>query len=326
MPFLFSLLSSLFTHFPQLAHYFLFFTFKEANEIALSCLKSDSTNADALYVQALCLNQKDYTRGLQCLERVIKFDPDHEKAKILLRKMKIFKQKEQLGKSSFEFRCAFSRFLRAYFSSMTFSKHFFYSLSGNALLKEEKFNEAISHYSEAIQISPMDNSLLSNILYNRAVARSKLGFIRDAISDCTNAIKNSWTYTQFLKLRAKCHMNMRNFRKSVEDYEALVKFDKSIEVETMLREARNALQRSQSSNYYDILDIDRKATQEDIKKAYKKLALIHHPDKHSDAPPNEKEEQQEIFKKISAANDVLSDPTKRATYDQKVNRNSFFKN
>lgn len=121
-------------------------------------------------------------------------------------------------------------------------------------------------------------------------------------------------------------MNMRNFRKSVEDYEALVKFDRSIEVETMLREARNALQRSQSSNYYDILDIDRKATQEDIKKAYKKLALIHHPDKHSDAPPNEKEEQQEIFKKISAANDVLSDPTKRATYDQKVNRNSFFKN
>lgn len=196
-----------------------------------------------------------------------------------------------------------------------------FSSQGNALLNEGKYKEAISNYSEALEISPIENAIVPTILYNRAIARSKIGFIRDAINDCTNAIKNSWTYAKFLRLRAKCHMSMRNFRKSVEDYEALLKIDKSNDVETMLKEAQFALQRSQSNNYYDILDIDRKATSDDIKKAYKKLALFHHPDKHSDASQNDKQEQQEIFKKINVANDTLSDSVKRTAYDQMINKN-----
>lgn len=189
------------------------------------------------------------------------------------------------------------------------------------MLQQGKYREAISNYSEAIAISPIENAIVPKILYNRAVASSKIGFIRDAINDCTTAIKNSWTYTQFLKLRAKCHMNMRNFRKVVEDYEALVKIEKSNETEEMLRKARFALERSQSDNYYDILEIDRTAAVEDIKKSYKKLALIHHPDKHSNASDNETKEQQEIFKKISVAYEVLSDPVKRRAYDRKIKRN-----
>lgn len=192
---------------------------------------------------------------------------------------------------------------------------------GNALLQQGKYKEAISNYSKAIEISPIENAILSKILYNRAVASSKIGFVRDAINDCTKAIKNSWTYTQFLKLRATLHMNMRNFRKSVEDFEALVKIDRSNDVAEMLRNAQFALKRSQSDNYYDILDIDQKATIEDVKRSYKKLALIHHPDKHSNAPHNETQEQQETFKRISVAYEVLSDPVKRKAYDQEVNRN-----
>lgn len=188
------------------------------------------------------------------------------------------------------------------------------------MLQQGKYREAISSYSEAIEISPIENAILPKILYSRAEARSKIGFIRDAINDCTNAIKSSWTYTQFLKLRAKCYMNMRNFRKSVEDYDALVKIEKSCENEEMLKKAQLALKRSQSDNYYDILEIDRTATAEDIKRSYKKLALIHHPDKHSNAPHNETQEQQEIFKRVSVAYEVLSDSAKKKAYDQKVNK------
>lgn len=108
---------------------------------------------------------------------------------------------------------------------------------------------------------------------------------------------------------------MRNFQKAVEDCETLFENEKSNEVKTMLEQAQSALKRSQSNNFYDILDIERSASQEGIKKAYKKLALIHHPDKHSDAPPDEITEQQEIFKKIGNAYEVLSDPQKKADYD-----------
>lgn len=62
-------------------------------------------------------------------------------------------------------------------------------------------------------------------------------------------------------------------------------------------------------DYYKILGVDKTASQEDIKKAYRKLAIKHHPDKGGDA---------ETFKKISEAYDVLGDPVKREEYDNPV--------
>lgn len=61
-----------------------------------------------------------------------------------------------------------------------------------------------------------------------------------------------------------------------------------------------------SENLYDILGVQKSASLDDIKKSYKKLAIKHHPDKGGD---------EEIFKKISNAYNILSDEQKRAEYD-----------
>jgi len=63
-------------------------------------------------------------------------------------------------------------------------------------------------------------------------------------------------------------------------------------------------------NYYDILGVDRIASEQDIKKAYKKMALKFHPDKNKDPGAEEK------FKEIAEAYDVLADTDKRATFDR----------
>eukprot|EP00127_Corallochytrium_limacisporum_P004566 Clim_evm6s168 gene=Clim_evmTU6s168 len=63
-------------------------------------------------------------------------------------------------------------------------------------------------------------------------------------------------------------------------------------------------------NLYDILGVDRHATEHEIKKAYRKLALKYHPDKQPS------EEDAEKFKEISVAYAVLSDPNKRQRYDR----------
>lgn len=63
-------------------------------------------------------------------------------------------------------------------------------------------------------------------------------------------------------------------------------------------------------DYYSLLGVDRNASQEEIKKAYRRLALQYHPDRN---PGNK--EAEEMFKKISEAYQVLSDPEKREMYD-----------
>ena len=65
-------------------------------------------------------------------------------------------------------------------------------------------------------------------------------------------------------------------------------------------------------DYYEILGIKKTANDDDIKKAYRKLALKFHPDK---AKPEDKESHEEKFKKISDAYSVLSDPEKMKNYD-----------
>ena len=67
---------------------------------------------------------------------------------------------------------------------------------------------------------------------------------------------------------------------------------------------------TQSKDYYKILGISRDATQEDIKKAFRKLALKYHPDRHKGD-----KEAEERFKDINEAYAVLSDPEKRRQYD-----------
>ncbi|KAF5938921.1 hypothetical protein HYC85_023180 [Camellia sinensis] len=65
-------------------------------------------------------------------------------------------------------------------------------------------------------------------------------------------------------------------------------------------------------DYYNILEVNKNATDEDLKKSYRKLAMKWHPDKN----PNNKKQAEAKFKQISEAYDVLSDPQKRAIYDQ----------
>ena len=64
-------------------------------------------------------------------------------------------------------------------------------------------------------------------------------------------------------------------------------------------------------DYYEILGVSRNADADEIKKAYRKLAMQYHPDRHAG-----NKEYEEKFKEMSEAYEVLSDPRKRQQYDQ----------
>ena len=67
---------------------------------------------------------------------------------------------------------------------------------------------------------------------------------------------------------------------------------------------------TQKRDYYDILGVSKNASEDDLKKAFRKLAFQYHPDRNKEASAEEK------FKEINEAYQVLSDPEKRSQYDR----------
>merc|ERR1712050_812609 len=75
------------------------------------------------------------------------------------------------------------------------------------------------------------------------------------------------------------------------------------------------LKKSKRKDYYKILGVEKNANDDEIKKAYRKRALVHHPDRHSGASEDEKKEHERKFKEVGEAYGVLSDTKKRSRYD-----------
>ena len=73
-----------------------------------------------------------------------------------------------------------------------------------------------------------------------------------------------------------------------------------------------------TSNYYKILEIDKEASSDDIKRSYRRLSLKYHPDKNANDP-----EKTEKFKLVTEAYEILSDPNRKRQYDMSINQESF---
>ena len=69
---------------------------------------------------------------------------------------------------------------------------------------------------------------------------------------------------------------------------------------------------SDKKDYYEVLGVEKNATDEEIKKAYRKMAKKYHPD----ANPDNKQEAEAKFKEVNEAYETLSDSQKRQMYDQ----------
>ena len=102
---------------------------------------------------------------------------------------------------------------------------------------------------------------------------------------------------------------LRTFRRALEV--ALSDEDKNT-AKQKVQEAEVALKQSKEKNYYKILEVSRRATKKEIKKAYKEKALKWHPDKN----PDNVEHAEKMFSEIAEAYEVLSDDEMRAKFDR----------
>lgn len=115
---------------------------EEANDIAIGIMKIDSTNCDAIYVRGLTLYYSDnLEKGIMHFERTLMLDPDHKRAKLMRTKSRSLKERKE---------------------------------QGNECFKTGKYREALTIYTEALNIDPLNKEINSKLYYNRALVNNKV--------------------------------------------------------------------------------------------------------------------------------------------------------
>merc|ERR1711993_196453 len=98
-------------------------------------------------------------------------------------------------------------------------------------------------------------------------------------------------YFKAILRRAKSYMDLEMYDEAVRDYELANKMDRgNQEVRQLLQQAKLEVKKAKRKDYYKILGVSKTANDDEIKKAYRKRALVHHPDRHSSATEEEKTE------------------------------------
>eukprot|EP00441_Pelagodinium_beii_P016877 CAMPEP_0197676280 /NCGR_PEP_ID=MMETSP1338-20131121/86533_1 /TAXON_ID=43686 ORGANISM="Pelagodinium beii, Strain RCC1491" /NCGR_SAMPLE_ID=MMETSP1338 /ASSEMBLY_ACC=CAM_ASM_000754 /LENGTH=216 /DNA_ID=CAMNT_0043256927 /DNA_START=39 /DNA_END=686 /DNA_ORIENTATION=+ len=117
-------------------------------------------------------------------------------------------------------------------------------------------------------------------------------------------------------------LDEKSWQKFSERDKARAKTDPNFKPQDSDFEAPKAHKYEKNINYYKTLGIDEYATNDEVKKAYRKLSLAYHPDKQTSKSQEEKEEAAQIFMEIKNAYKTLSDDPTRRQYDYERDRDT----
>jgi DnaJ family protein C protein 7 len=245
---------------------------RKAQDIAISMLRENNQDPDALMIRARAYyGLGESEQALKTLKMCLGLDPDMKPAIKLLRTVqKLTRTKEE----------------------------------GNNAFKAKDYRKAIELWSEALGVDPQNKDMNSKILQNRAQAYINLKEYENAINDCDEALKLDPSYVKAQKMRAKAYGGAGNWEEAIRDYKAVAEANPGEKgIQEDIRRAEFELKKAQRKDYYKILGVSKDASESEIKKAYRKLAIQYHPDKNRDGEAGD-----EKFKEIGEAYETLIDP------------------
>lgn len=244
----------------------------EAQNIVMSLLRQNSQDPEALVLRGRVLYyQGENDKAMQSFRAAVSCDPDFKDAIKWLRIVqKLDRMKEE----------------------------------GNVEFKAGRLENAITKYTEALEVDPSNRGINAKLLQNRAQCRIKLKQYDEAIKDADRAFALDNSYFKARKTKANALGLSGKWEDAVKEWKALQQDDP--EDRTIPKEVRKAeleFKKSQRKDYYKIMGLEKDAGPDDIKKAYRKMAVKLHPDKN----PGD-EEAEAKFKDMQEAYETLSDP------------------
>jgi len=257
----------------------------QASKIASLVLRQEPHNVEALFVRGKALFRSgSLDHAATHFAQALRLDPDFSPAREALKIVRAVERAKKDGNDAFS--------------------------SGN-------YEAAIEFYTGALQADAKEETptVRAQLFCNRAAALELLGQLEEAVQDCNRALSLDANYLKAYLRRARAYTRMERYEEAVRDYEQAKKLDpENTDVRHRLREAKLELKKSKRKDYYKLLGVPKDANDDQIKKAYRKLALQWHPDKHGHSPEAALKAEA-MFKEVGEAFSVLSDAKKRQRYD-----------
>ena len=188
-----------------------------------------------------------------------------------------------------------------------------YKVRGNNEFHAKRYAAALEQYTAGLNLTFEDDAFRAILHANRAAAYQAMRRFCDAVMDCCVSHHLDPTYLRALQRRADAYLSMGDWPGAARDLATLAP-SMGPECSAKLAEARRKSQKGTSIDHYAVLGVSTAATAAEIKQAYRKLALRHHPDKAPAAPPL-RAAAEALFKHVAQAYAVLSDADARRKYD-----------
>jgi len=296
----------------KLQSYIITEQYDDAYTLSSTLLRSLSNNdCTILYYRSYILYQRGLIQdSLKHLKQILRIDPDHTLSQKLYKALRALSQCKDLGDVEYK--------------------------NGN-------YEKAYEYYSTALDDTthPISIGLYkSKLYYNRSCTLYNLKKYAECITDCNAALRIDDEYVKVYTRRGNAYVNLescteRDCRSAIQDFEKAMELverqstssgqkgsaadDKQIkELKSKIHETEVQIKRLKQKDFYKILGVSRNATQNEIKKSYRKMALKFHPDRQSSKSQEEKEKAEVIFKDVNLAYEVLSDEVKKRKYDSGV--------
>jgi DnaJ family protein C protein 7 len=185
----------------------------------------------------------------------------------------------------------------------------------NEIFKAGKYQEAIESYNKLLELDPKNKSFNSTIYANKALCYQKLNNMMEALRDINKSISLNEKYMKAYVRRGNIYMALKMYDEARYDYQKVKESEPdNKEVVKLLEEAKKEEKKAKKRDYYQILGVGKEASQDEIRRAYKKLALKWHPDRNNTSE-EQKKMAEKTFRDINDAYSVLSDTQKKQQFD-----------